>query len=101
MVCNVGFEPSAAFPTRPGGPTTYEIQFRVARSVVDGPELQAILSSLGTDVVVASSTEHLAAHVHVSDPHAATRAISAQLESRPTAKAISYDVEAIVGRGDR
>lgn len=103
IICDVGNNRVADHPI--GALTSismaYEIQFRVVRSVVDVGELQTILSSLGTDVVVASSADHLSAHVHVSDPHVATSAISAQLESRPTGKAISYDVEAIAVRAQR
>ncbi len=103
IMCNVGLEPSPAERVGPeaSDPAAYEIQFRVPRTIVDAEELQTILVSLGTDVVVASSADLLSAHVHVVDPHMATNAISARLESRPSAQAISYDVEAIVVRGER
>ncbi len=98
--CDVGVgAPSAA--AEHGSIVGYEVQFRVPTEVIDSGELRRFLGDLGTDVVVADSVDLIAAHVHVVDPDVATAAISAELEGRRSAKAISYDVEPIVVGGER
>ena len=92
ITCDVGLAPA-----RDHG--AYEIQFRVPATLVDRSELRALLVGLGTDVVIAASTDELSAHLHVEDPHPAAAAISRELENRPGAKAISYNVEPIVESG--
>lgn len=92
--CDVGLGSNQPGPAELAD--VYEIQFRVPTSLVTIDELRLLLVSLGTDVVIGSSAKELAAHVHVADPHRATVAISAAIEHRPGAKAISYDVEAII-----
>jgi len=95
IACNVGLDV-------PGEQAaSFEIQFRVPVSLIDRDELRSLLIGLGTDVVIASSTDELSAHLHVSDPHAATAVISATIERRPGAKAISYEVEPIIDFGPR
>lgn len=97
IVCNVGLE-------APAIAEAYEVQFRVPASIIGVAELQHFLGTLGTDVVVGASADQLAAHLHVDDPHRAAAAISAVLETRPGAKAISYDIEPLteraVGQGE-
>lgn len=82
-----------------GTSDVFEIQFRVPSALVSVDELRALLLGVGTDVVIASSAVEFAAHVHVTDPHAATAAISASLEARSGAKAINYEVEPIIVSG--
>lgn len=96
IVCNVGFQAAEPPPA-----SAYEIQFRVPSSLISDEELKALLVGIGTDVVVGSSADQLAAHLHVADPHRATASISEALEHRPGAKAISYDVEPILASGPR
>ena len=93
IVCNVGLGDAAP------AASAYEIQFRVPATLVGDDELRELLLGIGTDVVVASSADEHAAHVHVVDPHLAAAAISGALEGRPGAKAISYDVEPIIETG--
>lgn len=95
IVCNVGLEPP---PGPPSAVVGHELRFRIPTGIVDGDELRRLLSSLGTDVVVGTGTEHLAAHLHVDDPHLAANLISTELEGRLGAGAISYDVEPLVER---
>lgn len=90
IACDVGLDAGQGRQA-----AAYEIQFRVASEVVGADELSRLLLGLGTDVVVASSAVERSAHVHVPDPHTATAAISAALETVRGAKAISYDVEPI------
>lgn len=96
FVCDVGLEPA---PRPLGGVVVgHEIRFRLPAGVVETVDLRRLLSSIGTDVVVAATAEHLAAHLHVPDAHAAVMAISAELEVRLGASAVSYDVEPLVER---
>lgn len=74
----------------------HEVQFRVPRGVVDDHELRSLLERLGRAVVVVQSASELAAHVHVADASSAVAVISAELEGRLGAKAISYDVEPLL-----
>ncbi len=85
----------------PGSVVGHEVQFRVPAEVIDSGQLQRFLGAIGTDVVVANSVGLLAAHVHVADPDVATAAISAELEGRRSARAISFKIEPIVVRGER
>lgn len=94
IACNVGLEAAGHH-----GQTIYEIQFRVPAALVSVEYLRSLLVNLGTDVVVASSVDELSAHLHVSEPHHATAAISEMFEARPGAAAISYAVEAIIESG--
>lgn len=96
IVCDVGLRSAGESTTLAN---EYEIQFRVPVSLISDAELRPLLMEIGTDVVVGSSVEELAAHLHVTDPHLATAAISQALEHRPGAKAISYDVEPILESG--
>lgn len=98
IVCNVGLVPSPIQEISAGQDNAvrlYEVQFRVPTAVVSADELRTLLSEIGTDVVVGSSPLELAAHLHVVDPHPATAVICAALETRPGAKAISFEVEPI------
>lgn len=104
IVCNVGLVPNQATADQYSHGQhdeveLYEIQFRVPSKVVSAGELRSLLAGIGTDVVVGSSPLDLAAHLHVIDPHVAAAAISAALETRPGAKAISFDVAPIVESG--
>lgn len=94
IVCNVGMDAAEQRTA-----SAFEIQFRVPSSLIGGDELKTLLTGIGTDVVVGSSADQLAAHLHVADPHLATASISQALESRSGAKAISYDVEPILESG--
>lgn len=103
IVCNVGMEDVRLDESNHHGVSRgatqhdlYEIQFRFPSALVSADELRTLLIAVGTDVVIASSAHELAAHVHAVDPHVATAAISAALETRPEAQPISYDVEPIV-----
>ncbi len=71
----------------------YELQFNLAIGSADADEVQSLLSALGTDVVIATDGDTIAAHVHAADIGPVVEAvlplkpfnirIEALLESRP------------------
>lgn len=97
--CDVGLAegtPSAMLPAEGQRVVGHEIRFRVPVSIVGADELRGLLSEFGSDVVVGSGVDELAAHLHVVDVDVAVSVISTALETRPGAKAISYHVEPLV-----
>ncbi len=91
--CRTGLDP---IPGPPGIVVGFEVMFRLPAALASHEELRRFLGHLGSDVVVATDGAELAAHLHVADGNVAAGAISAEFETRPGAKAISYDIEPLI-----